>query len=87
MAKEVGVDVGFLDPQAFLAAMVQFETNFLVDQIPKLMNHDFMVGVYNPGGHWVLVVIVINWSLVFCLDSTKIVPKQKFTNVQQVVNW
>jgi hypothetical protein len=59
MAKEVGVDVGFVEPQTFLASVIQFETNFVVDQIAKLMHHGFVVAAYNPGGHWVLVVIVI----------------------------
>jgi hypothetical protein len=51
MAKEKGADVGFLDPQIFSATVIQWNSNTVIDQIAKLMNHDFMVGAYNTGGH------------------------------------
>ena len=75
LAKEMGVDVGFLDPQIFSTLGIQFQSNFVVDQIAKLMNHDFMVGAYNMGGHWGPVVFATKSNLIFHLDSTKIVPK------------
>ena len=75
LAKEMGVDVGFLDPQIFSTLGIQFQSNFVVDQIAKLMNHDFVVGAYNTGGHWVPVVFATKSNLIFHLDSTKIVPK------------
>ena len=75
LAKEMGVDVGFLDPQIFSTLGIQFQSNFVVDQIAKLMNHDFVVGAYNTGGLWVPVVFVIKSNLIFHLDSRKIVPK------------
>jgi hypothetical protein len=59
MAKEMGEDVGFLDPRIFSVMVIQCNSNTVIDQIAKLMNHDFVVGAYNTGGHWVLVVIVI----------------------------
>ena len=74
-AKEMKVDVGFLDPQIFSTLGIQFQSNFVVDQIAKLKNHDLVVGAYNTGGHWVPIVFVIKSNLIFHLDSTKIVPK------------
>ena len=46
-AKEMQVDVGFLDPQIFSAPMIQVKSNFVIDQIANLMNLDFVVGAYN----------------------------------------
>lgn len=87
MAKDMGVDVEFLDPQMFSATMIQCKSNVVVNEIAILMNHDFIVGAYNTGGHWVLIVIVMKWNLVFYLDSAKMVSKRKFPDVVQVVNW
>jgi hypothetical protein len=51
MLKDMGIDVRFLDPQTFSSTMIQFQTNFVVDVIAKLMKHEFVVGAYNMGGH------------------------------------
>ncbi|CAN6203348.1 unnamed protein product [Urochloa humidicola] len=51
------------------------------------MNHDYVVGAYNTGGHWVVVIIAMKFNVVWYLDSAQMTPKRKFKDVQQVVNW
>ena len=56
--------VGFLDPQVFSATMLQFQTKDATKSIRKAMKHDFVVGAYNTGSHWVLVIITMKWNVV-----------------------
>ena len=51
------------------------------------MNHDYVVGAYNTGSHWVLVIIAMKWNVVWYLDSAKSFPLQKFKDVVTIVNW
>jgi len=53
-----------LDPQVFSSTMVQFKTNNVTEAITKAMKHDFVVGAYNTGSHWVLVIITMKWNVV-----------------------
>ena len=85
-AKEMHNNVGFLDPQVFSATMLQFQAKVVTQAITKAMKHDFVVGAYNTGGHWVLVIIVMKWDVVWYLDSAKSWPKRKFKDVERVVN-
>jgi len=79
-------NVGFLDPQVFSATKLQFQTKEVTQEITKAMKHDFVVGAYNTGGHWIVVTIAIKWDVVLYLDSAKTWPKQKFKDVVIVVN-
>ena len=49
--------------------------------------HDYVVGAYNTGSHWVLVIIAMKWNVVWYLDSAKSFPLQKFKDVVTIVNW
>jgi len=51
------------------------------------MNHDYVVGAFNTGSHWVLVIIAMKWNVVWYLDSSKGFPLRKFKDVVTVVNW
>jgi len=86
-AKEMHNNVGFLDPQVFSATMLQFQAKVVTQAITKAMKHDFVVGAYNTGGHWVLVIIVMKRDVVWYLDSAKTWPQRKFKDVVTVVNW
>ena len=85
-AKEMHNNVGFLDPQVFSATMLQFQAKDVTQTITKAMKHDFVVGAYNTGGHWIVVTIAIKWDVVLYLDSAKTWPKRKFKDVVTVVN-
>ncbi|CAN6381321.1 unnamed protein product [Urochloa humidicola] len=87
MAVEGDHNVGFLDPMLFSTTGVQYQTKALTAKIENAMKHDYMVGAYNTDGHWVPVIIAMKWNVVWYLDSAHIVPKRKFRDVQQVVNW
>ncbi|CAO2209744.1 unnamed protein product [Urochloa humidicola] len=87
MAVEGDQNVRFLDPMLFSATSVQYQTKALIAKIENAMKHDYVVGAYNTGGHWVLVIIAMNWNVVWYLDSAHIVPKRKLKDVQHVVNW
>ena len=76
-----------LDPQVFSSTMVQFKTNNVTEAITKAMKHDFMVGAYNTGSHWVLVIFAMQQNVVWYLDSAKSFPLRKFKDVVTVVNW
>ena len=66
--------------------MVQFKSNDVIQAIKKAMKHDFVVGAYNIGSHWVMVAIAMKWNVVWYLDSAKSWPKRKFKDVERVVN-
>ncbi|CAN6338265.1 unnamed protein product [Urochloa humidicola] len=86
-AMEFGHNVGFFDPMLFSTTGIQFQTKALVATIQNAMKHDYVVGAYNTGGHWVLVIIAMKWNVLWYLDSAHIFPKRKFKDVQQVMNW
>jgi len=85
-AEEMHCNVGFLDQQIFSATLVQYKSKDVITAIKRDMNHDYVVGAYNTGGHWVLVIIVMKWDLVWYLDSAKTWPQRKFKDVVTVVN-
>ncbi|CAN6381085.1 unnamed protein product [Urochloa humidicola] len=87
LAEEKKVNVGFLDPVVFTATILANQSALLRAAICSAMKHDFMFGAYNTGGHWILVIIAINWNVVLYLDSAKIHPLRKFPDVQHIVNW
>ena len=86
-AQEKDYNIGFLDPILFSITAVQFQTKTVEAAIVKAMKHDYVVGAYNTGGHWVLVIIAMQWNVVWYLDSAPICPKRKFKDVTQIVNW
>ena len=86
-AEEMHCNVGILDPQIFSATMVQFKTKDVTEAIKKAMKHDYVVGAYNTGSHWVLVIIAMKWNVVWYLDSSKSFPLRKFKDVVTIVNW
>ena len=51
------------------------------------MKHDFVVGAYNIGSHWVMVAIAMKWNVVWYLDSSKGFPLRMFKDVLTIVNW
>jgi len=87
LAEEMKCNVGCLDPQIFSATVVQFKSNDVIQAIKKAMNHDYVVGAFNTGSHWVLVIIAMKWNVVWYLDSSKGFPLRKFKDVVTVVNW
>ena len=68
-AEEMHCNVGFLDPQIFSATLVQYKSKDVITAIKRAMNHDYVVGAYNTGSHWVSfplrkfkdVVTIVNW--------------------------
>ncbi|CAN6210167.1 unnamed protein product [Urochloa humidicola] len=86
LAEEKKVNVGFLDPLVFTATILANQSSLLRAMICSAMKHDFVLGAYNTGGHWILVIIAMNWNVVFYLDSAKIHPLRKFPDVQHIVN-
>ncbi|KAG2570900.1 hypothetical protein PVAP13_7KG031787 [Panicum virgatum] len=86
-AEEMHCNVGFLGPQLFSATVVQFKSNDVIQAIKKAMKHDFVVGAYNIGSHWVMVAIAMKWNDVWYLDSSKGFPLRKFKDVVTIVNW
>ena len=53
-AEEMKCNVGFLDPQIFLATMVQFKSNDVIQAIKKAMKHNYVVGALLENGPKVL---------------------------------
>ena len=85
-AEEMHCSVGFLDPQIFSTTIVQFKSKDVIAAIKKAMKHDYVVGAYNTGSHWALVIIAMKWNVVWYLDSSKSFPLRKFKDVVTIVN-
>ncbi|CAN6341894.1 unnamed protein product [Urochloa humidicola] len=86
-AEQKGLSVGFLDPMLFSFTGVQHSTIDLQHALQREMKNDFVVGAYNTGAHWILVIIAMQWNIVWYLDSAQSFPKKTYSDVQQVVNW
>jgi hypothetical protein len=86
-AAEMQCSVGFLDPQVFTATVISHQPSTVTQAIKNAMKNDYVVGAYNTGGHWVTVIISMKYKEVWYLDSAKLFPGQKFTDVRYIVNW
>ncbi|CAO2207942.1 unnamed protein product [Urochloa humidicola] len=80
-------NVGFLDSMLFSTTGVQYQSKAPIANIENVVNHDYVVGANTTSGHWVVVIIAMKFSVVWYLDSAQNIPKRKFKDVQQVVNW
>ncbi|CAN6328758.1 unnamed protein product [Urochloa humidicola] len=69
IVEERGLSVGFLDPMLFSFTGIQYQTKALECAIKKEMEHDFVVGAYNTGGHWILVIIAMQWNIVWAFGT------------------
>ncbi|PVH34139.1 hypothetical protein PAHAL_8G154700 [Panicum hallii] len=86
-AAEMQCSVGFLDPQVFTATVISHQPSTVTQAIKNAMKNDYVVGAYNTGGHWVTVIISMKYKEVWYLDSAKLFPGRKFTDVRHIVNW
>ena len=78
--------LAFWTHKFFSATVVQFKSNDVIQAIKKAMKHDYVVGAFNTGSHWVLVIIAMKWNVVWYLDSSKGFPLRKFKDVVTIVN-
>jgi hypothetical protein len=86
-AAEMQCSVAFLDPQVFTATVISHQSSTVTQAIKNAMKNDYVVGAYNTGGHWVTVIISMKYKEVWYLDSAKLFPGRKFTDVRHIVNW
>ncbi|PVH37861.1 hypothetical protein PAHAL_5G392800 [Panicum hallii] len=86
-AAEMQCSVAFLDPQVFTATVISHQPSTVTQAIKNAMKNDYVVGAYNTGGHWVTVIISMKYKEVWYLDSAKLFPGRKFTDVRHIVNW
>ena len=78
LSAEMQFNVGFVDPQVFSATMISSQPKTVQYEIMKSIKNDYVMGAYNIGGHWVLVIISMKYNFVWYLDSSKLVPGRKF---------
>ena len=67
--------VGFLDPELLSLLDIASNKSYVVDYLRRALNHYakkvIIMFSHNPGGHWILVVIIPKWSKVLCFDSLR----------------
>ena len=66
--------VGFLDPELLSMSNIQSDKSYVVDYLERALNHyakEIIMFPHNPGGHWILVVIIPKWSKVLRFDSLR----------------
>ena len=66
---------GFLDPELISLSNITSDKSYVVDYLGRALNHyakkEIIMFPHNPGGHWILVVIIPKWSKVLCFDSLR----------------
>jgi len=73
--KSKAMPVGFLDPELMSLSNITSDKSYVADYLGRALNHyakkEIIMFPHNPGGHWILVVIIPKWSKVLCFDSLR----------------
>jgi len=73
--KAKAMPVGFLDPELLSLSNIKSDKSYVVDYLGRAFNHfakkEIIMFPHNPGGHWILVVVILKWSKVLCFDSLR----------------
>jgi hypothetical protein len=65
----------FIDPGLMMRNIIDSDRSHVVSQLVKAMaqysDKEILMCPYNPGGHWVLIVIPVKHNHVWYMDSAK----------------
>nr|XP_034569678.1 uncharacterized protein LOC117834164 [Setaria viridis] len=82
-------DVGFMDPEIILQANLRDKPNHTMKNIFKFLdkhwNKKYILLLWNFNYHWILLVIVPDWSFVYVFDSLR-KPKEKYADIMNALN-
>jgi hypothetical protein len=87
-AKELKVPVGILNLEELTLKSIEQDRQYYMDYLRSCLvkhaNQKFMMFAYHCDGHWVAVIICLDWRRVMYLDSNR-GRTSKLTPIQEVI--
>lgn len=89
-SKAKALPVGFLDPELMSATNINSDKSYVVEYVTKALQYHakkkMIMFAYNPGDHWLLVVLIPKWNKVLYFDSTSRSRGRDHKKLKEVLN-
>lgn len=83
--------VAFLDCQNISLSLMSLDRQFVVSHLARAFSRysramDYIMFAFNPGGHWVLVVMIPKWTKVLYLDPTPLSKQYDYGALKIIID-